>query len=648
MDFIYYVFIGLLVVYLAILVFIGFYFNKKQKSVTDFWLGGRRIGPIPIGFSSAASWITGGGILSVIAMYITGGLGSVWTFAAPNVIALFAIGLLVGKIKSLPSITQPELLEQRYSGSVRAPVAVIVMIVMMLFAAADVSGLSLIFNIFFGIEPIYAAILIAGAVSIYVLLGGLSAVVWTDVLQFLLLSAVVLFGAVATLGFSTGIFGNVPATVSLEDLFTSSVPGSWWNPISIGIPLVLIFFVAIMPGWVTEHDQWQKVWAARDEKSARNGFFLGSFLIFMIFGVLCCITGLCLRYLYPASSTDFGMAEVALLKFISTSFSPMVVVFAALGLTAAAMSCTDTFATSGGSCISRDIYQRYIKPDATMEHMKLINRVSVLIIILGAVVLSFLPINIIDFIHIATFIATSAYFFPLMGGLYWKRATKQGAVAALVVGGVSQILMCAIDVHLGGSGQSMVTIVTGMTNSTAGLLFECHGVILGMFLSLASYIAVSLMTPAPSKINLAPFFPEEADSLIKTEIESVNMSTPVFKEYRNAVHIDASGERSQIQLEISSSSHIDWSRFTDHLKKSYRNVWVAPTGKDSLYRLTHSDMLSCPRITRGKNEYEIWIAAEPRIEEESTSCKEVYIAYIEVAEVLNALGYRHTPKRIEA
>jgi SSS family solute:Na+ symporter len=80
-----------------------------------------------------------------------------------------------------------------------------------------------------------------------------------------------------------------------------------------------------------------------------------------------------------------------------------------------------------------------------MKEMMLINRVSVLFIVLAATAGSFVIPNIIDAIHIATFIASSSYFFPLMGGLYWKRATKEGAFAGMVVGFVVQVALVILD-----------------------------------------------------------------------------------------------------------------------------------------------------------------------------------------------------------
>lgn len=615
-----------LAIYIFVLLAIGWYYSKKQKSVVDFWLAGRKIGYIPIGFSAAASWITGGGILAVTASYLLGGLGSIWTFAAPNVIALFVIGLLVSKIKSLPAITQAELLEQRYAGSIRLPVALIVTIVMMLFAAADVSGLMLIFNVFFGLDPIYAAILIAVAVSAYVLLGGLSAVVWTDVIQYLLLATVTIFLAVAVLFTASDV-----SALSVSGFITSAQSGTgWWNPISIGLPMVIIFCVAIIPGWISEHDQWQKVWAAKDEKNARNGFFFGSFLIFLIFGVVCCLLGLGLRYLFPEVS-NMGEAEVALLGYALSNFGTVGIVLISLGLTAAAMSCMDTFATSGGSAISRDIYQRYIKPDATMKDLKIINRVAVLIIILGAVLISFLDINLIEFIHIATYIASAAYFFPLMVGLYWKRATKEGAIASLIVGGVCQIGMVVIDLYMGTNAAGVYYL------ETFSPILTCHGVIISMALSAAAMFGVSLMTKKSSVYNLAPFFDDEAKTLERDEVRGVDTLAGGYKDYCDVLHTEINGEREHLQLDLKASTALNWDRFIAELRAK-NEAWFTSSGNNSVYRLTHADLLSCPMISRGNNEQEIWIAAEPRLEKTDVAQVEVYLAYQEIMETLKSMG----------
>ncbi|HII00538.1 TPA: sodium:solute symporter family protein [Methanosarcinaceae archaeon] len=631
----YQIFLALLTVYLVGLVSIGWYFNKKQKSITDFWLAGRRIGPTGVGFSAAASWITAGGILAVIGFYMLLGMGSIWGFVAPNIIALLLIALLVSKIKNLPAITQPELLEQRYGSSIRLPIALVIAVVMILFAVADVQGLAMVLQIFYGLDKIYAVALIAVVVSIYVTLGGLSAVVWTDVIQFTILALFTIAMAFAAVG--TVADGGLGTTaISSSDLF-GNVPDGWWNPLSIGLPLVLIYILAIIPGWISEQDPWQKVWAARDEKSARTGMILGAFMILVVFGS-CAVIAIALNAIYPEIAAmgfpaGMALAEPALLTFINERFaaSPLLITLSAIGLTAAAMSNADTFATSGGSNISRDIYQRYIKPDATMKEMLVVNRISVLIIVLGACAGTFYIQGIIEAIHIATFIASASYFFPLMGGLYWKRATRQGALVSMVVGGVSQIGLVLLDYTMEAPPMA-ATYLEGVHPALMS-----HGVILGMSLSAIAFFGVSLMTKPSSRVNLAPFFEEEAQALACYEAREINEMDPTYSSFLGNVEEKVTGERSHLQLNLRVSDTLSWHELVERLK-SVSPAWVTPTGQDSVYRLTHGDMLSCVAVTRGSGDRDIWLKAEPRLETVGRQKKELFTAYEELKNVMGQKG----------
>lgn len=629
----YEMFLALLTVYLAGLVGIGWYFNKKQKSLTDFWLAGRQIGPSGIGFSAAASWITAGGILAVIGFYMLQGMGSIWGFVAPNIIALLLIALLVKKIKNLPAITQPELLEQRYGSSIRLPVAVIISVVMVLFAVADVQGFALVLQIFYGLDKIYAVALIAVVVSVYVTLGGLSAVIWTDVIQFSILALFTIAMAFATMGaVSDGGMGGM--ALSSSELF-GNVAAGWWNPFSIGLPMILIFILAIIPGWITEQDPWQKVWAARDEKAARNGMLIGALMILVVFGA-CAVIAIALNAIYPEIAVlgfpaGMALAEPALLTFITERFatSPFLISLSAIGLAAAAMSNADTFATSGGSNISRDIYQRYIKPDATMKEMLAVNRVSVLIIVLGACAGTFYIQGIIDAIHIATFITSASYFFPLMGGLYWKRATREGALAAMVIGGVTQVALVVFDL-------SQTAPMAPSYLETVHPVLMGHGVIVGMGLSAVAFFGVSLMTRPSSMVNLAPFFEEEAKALSKSEAGKINEKDPLYSVFLKNIREKVTGERAHLQLDLRASETLNWNDIVEKMK--HNPVWVAPTGPDSVYRLTQGDMLACVSVCRGSSDRDIWIKAEPRVEAMKSQKKELFTAYRELKDILKQEG----------
>lgn len=133
----YQLFLSLLGIYIFCLILTGLYFNRKQQSDTDFWLAGKSAGWMSIGFSIVGPWLAAGAILAVIGFYILLGTASVWGFVAPNILALLIVAFFAQKIKSLPAIPQPELLELQYGNHLRLPVVIVITVVMILFAVAD-------------------------------------------------------------------------------------------------------------------------------------------------------------------------------------------------------------------------------------------------------------------------------------------------------------------------------------------------------------------------------------------------------------------------------------------------------------------------------------------------------------------------------
>ena len=129
---------------------------------------------------------------------------------------------------------------QRYAAALRAPVAVIITIVMILFAVADIKGFAVVLQVYYGVSPVWVAAIVALAVSVYVTLGGFSAVVWTDFLQYLLLAIFAIAMAFAAVDAAAAIPTSAGEMLSLAALF-GTVPDGWWNPLSVGIPVALIF-----------------------------------------------------------------------------------------------------------------------------------------------------------------------------------------------------------------------------------------------------------------------------------------------------------------------------------------------------------------------------------------------------------------------
>jgi len=177
----YHLFLVFLAIYIAALAGIGLISSRRQKSVTDFWLAGRELAPVTIGFSAASSWITASALLLATGLFLFMGVSSIWVWVFPNVAALIIIAAISGKIKNIPALTQPELMEIRYDPMIRAPVAFAIAIMMILFSVVDFIGFKLVLGTFFGVEPVYAILIMAASVAVYVSIGGFRAVVRTDI-----------------------------------------------------------------------------------------------------------------------------------------------------------------------------------------------------------------------------------------------------------------------------------------------------------------------------------------------------------------------------------------------------------------------------------------------------------------------------------
>jgi SSS family solute:Na+ symporter len=383
---------------------------------------------------------------------------------------------------------------------------------------------------------------------------------------------------------------------------------------------------------VAEQDPWQKIWAARDERSAKRGLLLGSALLALVY--LCCfLTAICISVLYPKPTGEVE-AEMLYLKLISDNVPGWLLALLTIGFAAASMSCTDTFATSAASCISRDLIQRHLRPAATMKEMLVINRILVIIMIGIAAAIALYANSIVDAVIIATVIGTTSYFFPIIGGLYWKRATRWGAMAALIAGGGTQILLISYEQFW----------LKQPLDSISPYLTE-HGVLVGLALSALFFVGVSLATRPQPDIRLAVFFPDIAEKVFSRDLPRVDRKSALYREIASLIEEKIAGERSHLNLAIrhgraseSGQEELPWERFVVVLTEMFP-LWFTPTGSHIVYRLSQADMLGCVKIVRGDKSH-IWLSAEPRLEQTQRLKDELFLAHEEIEEALASFGMK--------
>jgi len=288
-----------------------------------------------------------------------------------------------------------------------------------------------------------------------------------------------------------GVVVAVPLAVrqvgGWEDLFRMS---STVNPHTFtweGLPGTLLFTMglAFMLGSVATPEKLVRLYAMKDMRTIRRGIL---FAIVVITGVnlLVFILSLASVVLFPSLPTgDLAMPMIARAVLPSALGALMLA-----AVTSAMMSTVDSLLIVAGSALSFDIYQTVVRPGAPERQRILVDRLGILLVGVTPVILLLSGVGegeLVQFIVLLfTALMASAFFMPVVMGVYWRRATREGAAAAMI-GGVAVAFLwkafgsAAVDPVLPGFVTSAVLLV-----------------------------GVSLLTPAPPPRALAPYFPPDA------------------------------------------------------------------------------------------------------------------------------------------
>ncbi|OYV11868.1 MAG: Na+/solute symporter [Methanosaeta sp. ASO1] len=172
--------------------------------------------------------------------------------------------------------------------------------------------------------------------------------------------------------------------------------------------------------------------------------------------------------------------------------------------------------------------------------------------------------------------------------------------------------------------------------------------LVGLSLSALFFVGVSLATKPEPDLKLAPFFPDIAERVFDRILPQADRSGSSYMAVSSRIEEKIAGERSHLDLAIEHSpaqvgddGQLPWETLVKGLKERYP-LWFTPTGSHIVYRLSQADMLSCVKMVRGDDSH-IWLSAEPRLEQGERLRDELFLAYGEIDDVLEALGMRGRP-----
>lgn len=460
--------------YLVMMLAIGYIAYKRTTNTEDYMLGGRNLGPGVTALSAGASDMSGWMLMGLPgAMYATG-VSALW----------LALGLLIGcyinYIVLAPrfrlytemandSITIPDFLENRFKDTSRIlrTVSAIVIIVFFTFytSAGIVSGGKL-FESSFGFDYHYGMLLTIAVVVAYTLFGGFLAVSWTDFVQGCIMFVALILVPIVALTDVGGVDGAFNYADNLDPTLFDPFKGTTvlgiigflaWGLGYFGQPHIIVRFMAIR--------------SVKDLKKARR---IGiGWMFFSILGAM--LTGLVGIAYFEGQGNGLGDPETVFIRFADVLFHPYITGFLMAAILAAIMSTISSQLLVTSSALTEDFYKTFLHKEASDKQLVLIGRGAVLAI---AVIGTFLAWNpsatILSLVGYAWAGFGSAFGPIILLSLYWKRMTKQGALAGIISGAVTVILWVQLNF--------------------SDTLYE---MVPGFFTSLLFAVIVSLLTKQP-------------------------------------------------------------------------------------------------------------------------------------------------------
>jgi SSS family solute:Na+ symporter len=462
-----YMYAIIIAAYLFVLILIGLLTGRRTKSVEDFYIGGRQIGPWVTALSYVAAYfssvvIVGGGGFGYMF-----GMSTLWIGAVNVLLGTLVCWIVLGPrirqfTQRLNTMTIPGFFGERYRSKFALMFSAFIIVVFMVFYNVSIlKGMGHIFEVLMDIPYGYGILLASIIILFYVSIGGYLAVVWTSFVQ----AWVMGIGLVLLTVFSVKAIGGITAanqTLAALDTGLVHTPGIWGWPGLVSFALIVSFGVWGMPQLVV------RFYSIKNLKVLKIGTVIAT--VGTCMALLPYFNGAIARALFPGLDNP-DLAIPVLAKNVLSPLGSAVVLAAVV---AAGMSTFASILIILSSSVIDDIFRKGFQQKVSREKVLLWSKVaSALIGMVSLVIALKPPALVLTLTAFAWAVIASTTLWPLLFGIYWKRATGWGCSASMVAG-------CA----------------TSLVWMAAGKPFGIHGFIPGIIVGGVLFVIVSLITPA--------------------------------------------------------------------------------------------------------------------------------------------------------
>lgn len=437
-------------IYLLIMLGIGWYFYNRTKNLSDYVLGGRSLGSWGTSISAQASDMSGWLLLGLPgAAYATGLSGSVWMATGLAIGTylnwkLVAQRLRISTQKYSNSITIPSYLENRFNDDsrlLRKASSIFILLFFLVYTASGFVSGGKLFQTVFGVPYKVSVIIGAIVVVAYTFLGGFMAVCWTDIIQGLLMFFTLLILPVVVLIKAGGINEVISAIdPSLLNPFNAaSITGS----ASSSTVLVVISIISSLAwglGYFGQPHILARFMAIKNPDLIKKSRIIAMFwVVLSLFGATA--VGLVGHSVIPDISAYGGDSETIFMLLVNKCVPLILTGILMSAILAAIMSTADSQLLVAASTVSEDFYKGMIKPKASDRELILVSRLTVLSVAIIALIIAFNPNSSVLGLVSYAWAGFGAAFGPvILLSLFYKKMTKNGAAAGMIVGGLTSVL----------------------------------------------------------------------------------------------------------------------------------------------------------------------------------------------------------------
>lgn len=403
--------------YFALTVAIGLYAKKKSTSSSSFH--GAGLGVLMCVAAGTGEWLGGTSTTGVSEYGYLYGISGAW-YTIANGIGVVFLAILFAKLyRSLETVTVPGIIEKYIGVDARVISSILLTFVMIAVGTAQLIAAGTLGVSVLGLDYTISVIVLGAGFIVYTLAGGMTAVGYTNMMHMVAMYGGVILALVLVL---TGMGGFSRLTAALP-------ADTYFNWFSIGNSKVSSWIIASILGACTAQAGIQPILAAKDVNVARKAAFITAFAI-APFGVLTALLGMAAKVQFPQLTN----AKLAL-PTLMMSLPPVAGGLVLASIMAAILSTVSPIILASGTMITKDIYQRVLKPQADDGEVLWMSRWTTG---LAGVVCIFLAIvmygsaKILDMVYFAYTIRGSL-FVVLLFGIYWKRTTSKGAIGAMLL-----------------------------------------------------------------------------------------------------------------------------------------------------------------------------------------------------------------------